>query len=358
MVPVDALETYRTNWSDYAELIYPNIPDSHQEITVTAMSDKSTIHMKIGDENLDKVTSLKVNGTINSYDIMIIRNKMVNLRELDLTDVVIAANKYEYYTGHPSVDSVLTEHAFDNTRIQVAKLPKSLKRIEASTFNPKFIRELEINSGNIEDMAFVGCTVLQNLSLANCDSIGKYAFLGSGLTNLTIPASVRYIGAFAFAGRNDESMGNIDYNYARCHTLYPVEQYDGYIVYNGKTYYTDNIVIQPGKLYVFYYDGHCYPVKSENNDYFFWNGYSWIYYYLWDYPTYSFLNLGGQLMVVHDDGVYASFYYGSGSYFYHSESSRRSGGHLQSVVFPNLSSPRTCNLSAIRLSQAVLLTQL
>ena len=54
-----------------------------KSVNVIAKDSESDLANKIGENNLLKVTKLKVSGTINSYDMMIIRNKMINLRELD-----------------------------------------------------------------------------------------------------------------------------------------------------------------------------------------------------------------------------------------------------------------------------------
>ena len=43
---------------------------------------------------------LKVSGTVNSYDFMVMRNKMTCLRELDLTDAHVVYNPYEHYQGY------------------------------------------------------------------------------------------------------------------------------------------------------------------------------------------------------------------------------------------------------------------
>lgn len=336
LVPYEALSAYNEAWPNNANDIFPNIPDDHRELTVTARTDnKSAIHVALGDEDLEKVTSLKVNGTINSYDIMIIRNKMVNLRELDLTDVIIVANKYEYYTGQCSVDSVLTAHAFDNTRIRVAKLPKVLKRIEESTFNYKTIRELEINSGNIADKAFIACSALQKVTIKNCDSIGEFAFMGSGLTSITIPASVRYIGKFAFAG-----IGSYYRDYLECdnniryHSLTPIEQHDGYIEYGGCSYSTNNVILQPGKNYVLWYDNVCYPAEKVDEEYWrFWNGVDWRYFYYWDYPVVNFITYNNQLNILQSNYLSFSFRYGNGTDYYYNCRYYCCAGHLQSVEF-------------------------
>jgi len=250
LVPTEALDAYKAAFPDKANNIVANNPTiNNQEITVTAKSDKSAIHMAIGDANLEQVLSLKVNGTINSYDIMIIRNKMINLQELDLSDVDILGNSYEYYTGICSQDSVLGEQAFTRTSIQKAKLPRSLKQISRYTFNAEKLRYLEINSGTLVENAFYNYyqldTVIINnttlgvsafyqsapsnscmryLALNNVKAIPHYCFSGceklnhvtlsnnlthiekaafarcSALQDIVLPSSLTYIGDVAFMG--------------------------------------------------------------------------------------------------------------------------------------------------------------
>lgn len=252
LVPAAAVDAYKAAFPDKANHIIANNPAvNNQTITVTAKSDKSAIHMAIGDANLEQVVSLKVNGTINSYDIMIIRNKMINLRELDLSDVDILGNSYEYYTGICSQDSVLGEQAFTGTLIQKAKLPRSLKQICRYTFNSSKLRYLEVNSGTLVKQAFYdyyaldtvivnnailgensfyqnnnsskytqmhylklnnvttipancffGCNQLNNVTLSNnLARIEEYAFFYCyALQNITLPSSLTYIGGNAFQG--------------------------------------------------------------------------------------------------------------------------------------------------------------
>ena len=69
-------------------------------IKTTAQSLTSDVYNQIGEKNLIDVTSLtfKTGSTINSYDILIIRNRMPKLTDLDMGEVSIVANDYEYYT--------------------------------------------------------------------------------------------------------------------------------------------------------------------------------------------------------------------------------------------------------------------
>lgn len=113
-VPESAVDAYRTaaEWSNYKDQIFSMSDSTDYDVTVTAQEKESGLQNVLGQDNLGKVVSLKVTGTINSYDIMIIRNKMPYLHYLDLTDATIVANDFEYYTGCHTEDNVIGESMF------------------------------------------------------------------------------------------------------------------------------------------------------------------------------------------------------------------------------------------------------
>lgn len=221
---------YRTAWSEYADRIVAKEYDNWVEAKVAALSDKSTLHLTLGMATVGNLVKLRVEGTINSYDIMMMRNQMPFLRELDLTKAVILAteNGYEYTDGYTTRDSILTTQMFTGTGTKIAKiiLPTALKHIEAGAFNTN-LRELTIHNGIIAESAFRGlnqlttvnlsnnirvipkdafklCSALQSITLPDSlETIGREAFLGAGLRSITIPANVSSIGYGAFAARKD-----------------------------------------------------------------------------------------------------------------------------------------------------------
>ena len=134
-----------------------------------------------------------------------LRNQMPSLRELDLSDASIVANAYEYTDGYCSKDNTLTTQAFTGTGTRIMKLvlPKSLTTIEAGALND-FVYDLTIQEGitAIPDNAFENCSRLASVSLPeSLETIGASAFRGAGLKEIAIPANVRSIGTYAFAGR-------------------------------------------------------------------------------------------------------------------------------------------------------------
>lgn len=211
-VPADAVDTYKTanQWSDHKDQIIAVGTKTDYDFTgfyaVTAETGRSVLHTRIGEDHLAEVISLKVEGTINSYDLMVMRNKMIRLRHLDLSKATIIANSYEYYTGYCSVDNTLTYRAL-NDNLYSVKLPKTLTKINSNALtNLKNITELEIPA-SVTQIAFNAANGLKNLKVltfannSQCTSIGEKAFYNcSALASISIPGKVTSIETNAFYG--------------------------------------------------------------------------------------------------------------------------------------------------------------
>lgn len=237
---VDDEALFRNQWAAYADYIYlnPKWYAEHQTVvTITAHPSKSAVHQALGLDSLQKVANLKINGSINSYDIMMLRNQMPALRGLDLSDADIVANAYEYADGYCSKDNTLTTQAFTGTGTRIVKLvlPKTLTTIEAGAING-YVFELTIQEGitAIPDNAFENCASLETVSLPeSLETIGASAFRGAGLKELVLPANVHSIGSYAFAGYYEE----------------------GYYSYLYYKYYTD--AASNSTTYWYHYCGHA-----------------------------------------------------------------------------------------------------
>ena len=218
------LDTYIEAWPEY-EAHLESRDKAYAEVTISAQPDKSALLETIGVNSAGKVCYLKINGTINSYDIMVIRNRMPKLFELDLADVSIVANAYEYSTGRCSKNDTLTQAAFTGTGTIIEKLtlPKSLKYIEPGSINTK-VKNLTIHNGKMANSAFKGlylvsvylsdsitsiptdaftnCTYLKNVRFSQkLETIGDYAFQNVAIDTLVLPASVSSLGTAAFSGQ-------------------------------------------------------------------------------------------------------------------------------------------------------------
>lgn len=176
------------------------------DITVTAQDDKSGIWMVIGEDNLANVEELTLTGTINGYDFMVMHDKMPNLHKLDMTNVRIVANDYEYYSGYHSVDDEITGFAFKGLDLSEVKLPETIKAIGRNAFESCSFSSIEIPSNveRIETWAF-GSQKLNNVDFSKCKKlwkIGTQAFYACKLTSIKIPETILTIGAEAFYGNS------------------------------------------------------------------------------------------------------------------------------------------------------------
>ncbi len=182
-VPESAVNDYRTaaGWSNYKDQILSMSDITDYDVTVTAQEKESGLQNVLGQDNLGKVVSLKVTGTINSYDILVIRNKMPCLHYLDLTDATIVANDFEYYTGCHTEDNVIGDHMFAYLdKLVSVKLPKNATRIRESAL---------YSCGNLAEVVLP----------VKLESIGGEAFYYCyELTNIDFPPTLKTIGRNAF----------------------------------------------------------------------------------------------------------------------------------------------------------------
>lgn len=209
-VPESAIDAYKTAdvWKNYADKIFSISDQLDYDVTTTAMDSQSGLEQAIGATNMKKVVSLKATGTINGYDIFMIRTKMTNLQNLDLTDADIVANGFAYYENYSTTDNVVGSYSFyklDN--LVTLKLPKnaysigsyamaSCSSLESVDF-PKKLKYINCQS-------FGWCGKLDNVILPDgLESIGNgdysYSFTScKNLKAIQFPPSLKYIGGYAF----------------------------------------------------------------------------------------------------------------------------------------------------------------
>ena len=190
-VPDAVIKTYRTAdvWSEMADRIYPL---GFLEVTVDLIAMSSSPALlpalnaleKVNDEyRITALTNLKIRGTMNGWDILMIRNKMPNLRRLDLSEATILDNDggYEYYQGCHTTANTISERCFYNLdNLRTVVLPQNITSIDRYAFN---------DCNNLEEVLYIPET---------CTSIGKEAFSKSGLMRIEIGEGVDNIGTGAF----------------------------------------------------------------------------------------------------------------------------------------------------------------
>ena len=216
IVPEESLAAYQAAdvWNTMSERIFPLGTQFEYDVEATAQASTSGLQKAIGEKNLRSVVTLKVKGSINSYDIMVMRNKMDNLHYLDLADADVKSNTYDYYTGYSTQDDILGPHSFaDLDKLLTVKLPKSVKYIDQAFNNCSQLRSVEMPenlicvgdttdgnySYNDNTGAFRNCTNLEEIIFHNCEKIGGNAFYQcNSLQEITLPKNLKHVGSYAF----------------------------------------------------------------------------------------------------------------------------------------------------------------
>ena len=212
-VPEASLGSYKSAnyWKDIAKRIFPIGTKFDYEVTTEAQPSTSGLLDKVGLENANSIVSLKVKGSINSYDIMIIRNKMDNLHYLDLSDANVVENSYEYYTGCSTKNDTIGRNAFrELSKLVTVCLPNSVKVIESSAlYNCTKLKsivlpeKLESIEGDWEG-AFANCSSLTDVKFKACKNIGYGAFSNChALNHITLPSDLKTIEQSAFGDCNN-----------------------------------------------------------------------------------------------------------------------------------------------------------
>lgn len=208
-VPEKGFEAYRNALPDTPAFNIIIEEYTTYDITVNAQENDSDVLSKINEgaakDNALNVINLKVSGTINSYDIIAFRNKMLNLRKLDLSDATIKGCSYEYYTGCHTEDNIIGKNMFRETNILEIILPENIVSIGSYAFyNCQFLRSINLPDGikSIGEYAFNKCRNLRTImfpkSLVGLD----FASFGScsSLQEAILPPSLTYIPYYCFSG--------------------------------------------------------------------------------------------------------------------------------------------------------------
>ena len=205
IVPAKALDTYRNaeGWKTFYQQIIPDDAILEAEVTAEAREGESGLLAALGEKRAAWTRKLTIHGTINSWDILFIRNKMPILCELDLSDARIVANPKEYWTEcHTETDRLSNCTFLNMKKLRKVRLPKILKHIGHSSFAGCFrLKNIEIPKGvsSIDMWAFYKCYGLKDVKThEGLMSIGANAFEGSCIETINFPGSLRAIGEKAF----------------------------------------------------------------------------------------------------------------------------------------------------------------
>lgn len=206
-VPDEQIDTYKAApiWNDMENRIFANTM-AFTEVTNTAENGRINLAENIGLGNEQKVVGLKVHGTINGWDIMVMNTKMSNLRYLDLSDARIVADEgYKYYSNYSTQDNVLGAYSFyQMSNLRTIALPKDITSIGsyalAGCGKLTSVTGIGENVSTISSYAFQNCYNLPSISIpSSVNSIGNYAFQScSGLQDVTFSEGLASIGSYAF----------------------------------------------------------------------------------------------------------------------------------------------------------------
>ena len=156
------------------------------EVTLT---EAGTLMEAIGQDAIQDIKALIINGPINGTDISCIRG-MSNLVYLNMENARIVEGGGPYYIENSdfyTVENVIGEFMFRGAQ--------SLHEVSCEVILPA-------NIIRIEDFAFDYCGGLSSVQMpSTVQSIGEYVFWQCGkITEITLPADLRTIGAADFAG--------------------------------------------------------------------------------------------------------------------------------------------------------------
>ena len=198
LVPQEMYSDYQSaeGWKDLTN-VFPIGTPVDCNVTITANDGSSALHAAIGENNLQGVVKLKVTGAFNSYDVMIMRNKMINLRYLDLTDANIVTNDYEYYSGCHSENNIIGNNMFRDLKLISVKLPQNITKIGDYAFSGcSALKVVEIQEGLkvLGEWAFSRCSCLAEISLPEgMEDIRSFAFYDCPIKEITIPEGIKIL---------------------------------------------------------------------------------------------------------------------------------------------------------------------
>lgn len=191
------------------------------------------------------ITNLTITGTIDARDIKFIRDSIINLTDLDISNVTIM--EYNGYEGtsypnpfdynltitHYPANELPTQAFACRKYLKSIKLPNSITSIEfgamqicpelTSIVIPNQVKTIvgetftkctkltSVIMGNsvttLGQDVFAGCNLLTDLTLSDSlKSIGGAVFLSVPLKSIKIPKSVTYIGAIAYSSSSFTSI--------------------------------------------------------------------------------------------------------------------------------------------------------
>lgn len=127
-------------------------------------------------------SEIKLKGNIDARDLAALENLPAEVKTLDLSDVTIKGLSMpdrSYFGRTLFSDNEIPEYTFFNLEVETLVLPASLKKVGAGAFASSHIASLVVPEG--------------------VESLGDYAFYGcNNLKDVSLPASIKTVGKGAF----------------------------------------------------------------------------------------------------------------------------------------------------------------
>ena len=153
-----------------------------------------------------ELTDVYISSTVEEIgeNVFVYNHKLVNI------DVKQGNERYKSIEGslYTKDGRVLLQYAIGKTDEEF-RITDGIEKISKSAFREcSYIERVVMPDSivKIEEYAFYGCRKLKNVTLSNrLEHIGKSAFMSTDIDDIVLPASVNYIGGYAFCYKNELS---------------------------------------------------------------------------------------------------------------------------------------------------------
>lgn len=202
--------------NDDVDKAIADINDMVRRLGFTYLDIKVDVPGSMGDsilkcvENFADVMSIKISGKLDDEDIKTIKERLSQIREIDMTGV--------------NMKSLPAEMFFRRSLIESIKLPASLTEIgDKAMYECTNLKSIEMpeNLSKIGNESFYRCISLELESLPEgLDTMGEYAFAGcSSIIRIKLPSTLKIIPGYAFYDNSNittvefaEGLTHINYN--------------------------------------------------------------------------------------------------------------------------------------------------
>lgn len=233
LLPKGTIHAYRIADSRWNDFLLIDGEGNEVSVKLSAAGTLSSEIVKKADY-LQDVNILKVEGSMNTEDMNVIKKSMPNLVSIDLSDAQLTNIPDEWINGKWGVESITLPKVLTNIgssafnscyHLATINFPSPLKSIGSSAFREcRSLKEAELNEGLSElgTSVFYNCSNLKKVYLPSTLKtlssytfkytssledikiaeglllIDQYAFEESGLKSITMPSTLKTINHYAF----------------------------------------------------------------------------------------------------------------------------------------------------------------